>query len=270
MSDRLTSVAAALAALILVSGCTAAHKELARQPPGGAPLPQSVHFNVINQARLSKGILYIYGKGTASADGGKNTFKRQGFMSDSELMEMSIATGDTDQLKTCFKHVKAAHDSNQSITIQGQGTFKIQTLIDPAQLDTGVFALSRLYACGTYVALPADAAPTISTSVVQAADLVAAPEKYLDKPTVITGQLKPPIHFSDSISSFTLESDGESLTCTFKTSLLSADTRLSLVHAAAGSQVFLEGKLTRNTPEGYQFDLSKVVSVGLPPSTQAP
>jgi hypothetical protein len=159
------------------------------------------------------------------------------------------------------------------------GIFKIQSVIDPP-VDTGIFTLTKLDACGAPVASTSILTPAVSTAAaaafhaaIPAADLVAVPERYLDRSAVISGRMVSPVHFGDSVSSLMIESDGQSLAGYFLTPSLSAELRLSLVHAAPGSILILEGTLTRITPKslsaqsgvsamtGYEFDISNVVSI---------
>ena len=53
----------------------------------------------------------------------------------------------------------------------------------------------------------------------------------------------------DPVSSLMIQSEGQSLSGYFLTSSLAAESRLSLVHAAPGSILILEGTLTRIAPK---------------------
>lgn len=260
---------------LLCGGCLTPHKELANRRPTSPGLPQLVRFFKVQQVRLKPGSLFISGQGSASADGGKNGFTAPGPLSSYPIIRMTIKSGNPGELDSCRQRVQAAQDNRQTIDIRGMGIFTIESEIDPP-LDTGVFTLTKLDACGAAVPAVPVAAPAISTAAalaVSAADLVAVPERYLDRSTVITGRLVSVAHFGEQVSRLTIQSDGQFLSAYFLTPSLSAESRLSLVHAAPGSTLILEGTLTRIAPKsvavqsgataatGYEFDVSRLISI---------
>lgn len=243
----------------LCTGCMAPQKELAHH----SSLPQLIRFVRVSKVQMKPGALFITGKGSAAADGGKYDFTSRSPVSSYPLIEMTIRSDKSDVLNSCMRQAQAAKDNRQSIDIRGMGTFAIQSMIDPP-LDTGVFTLTQPDACGAAV-FSTVSTIAASTPTVSAADLVAVPERYLDRKTLITGRLASPVQFMDPVSRLMIESEGESLSGYFPTQSLSAESRLALVHAAPGSLLILEGTLTRKTsPTGYEFDVSNVVSVTTP------
>ncbi len=227
---------------------------LAQQRPTAPALPQLVRFFSVLQTRLSPGALYISGKGSAAADGGKNTFTATSPFSSYPLIQMTIKSDDSGLLNSCLERVEAVKENHKSIDIRGMGTFAIESMIDPP-LDTGVFTLTQLDSCGVAAPLAPVSTPAVSTEAISAADLVAVPERYLDRRTVITGSLVSAVHFKDSVSSLMLQSEGQFLPGYFVTPSLSAESRLSLVHAAPGSILTLEGTLMRNTT-GFEGNIT--------------
>jgi len=253
---------------VLCGGCLAPQKELAHRPS----LPQLVRFIHINKVQRKPGSLFVMGGGSAAADGGKYDFTRRSGFSSYPLIEMTIKSDDAGELDSCRQRVQAARENRQSIDIRGMGTFAIESMMDPP-LDTGVFTLTKLDACGDAAPSTPVSAPVISTAAVSAADLVAVPERYVGRSAVITGRMISPVHFRDTVSSLMLQSEGQFLSGYFLTPSLSAESRLSLVHAAPGSLLILEGTLTRISPTslaaqsgdvaatGYEFDVTHVVSI---------
>jgi hypothetical protein len=256
----------------LCGGCLAPQKELAHRRPAAPSLPQLVRFFSVQQTRLKPGSLYISGKGSAAADGGKNTFTAKSALSSYPFIQMTIQSDNAGELDSCLQRVQAVEENHQTIDIRGMGIFAIESEIDPP-LDTGVFTLTQLDACGAAVPATTVSTPAVSTAAVPAANLVAVPERYLDRPAVITGRLTSPVHFMDPVSSLMIQSEGQFLSGYFFTPSLAAESRLSLVHAAPGSILILEGTLTHSTPKslaaqsgvtaatGYEFDVSNVVSI---------
>ena len=268
----------------LCGGCVTPQKDLAQRRAAGSSLPQLVRFFSISRTSLKPDSLYISGKGSASADGGKNTFTAPGPFSSYPLIEMTIQSDNAGELHSCIQNVQDARENHRTIDIRGMGIFKIESEIDPP-LETGVFTLTQLDACGAAVSSTTASSTPVSTPAVStaavpatptaipAADLVAVPERYLDRSTVITGHMVSPVQFKDPVSSLVIQSEGQTLSGYFLTQSLAAGSRLSLVHAPPGSLLFLEGTLTRITPKslaaqsgsaataGYEFDVSKVVSI---------
>jgi len=254
--------------VVVGGGCAGPQKKVA--DPQSADLPQLVRFFSILQMQMKPGALYISGKGSAAADGGKNTFTAASSLSSYPLIELTIKSGNAEELNSCMQRVQTQKENHKSIDIRGMGIFTIKSVIDPP-LNTGVFMLTRLDACGTAVS-PTPAVSTVTAQAIPAADLVAVPERYLNQSSTITGHLVAAVHFGDPVSSLMLQSEGQSLPRFFLTSSLAAESRLALVHAAPGSNVILEGTLTRVTPKSlaaqsgtaataeYEFDVSKVVS----------
>jgi hypothetical protein len=265
---------------VLLCGCLSSYKEVAHRHEVAANLPQLVRFYSIQKVKKTPGTLFISGAGSAAADGGKSTFTKRTPLSSYPAIEMTIKSDNSAELDSCQERVQAVQENHKSIDIRGMGTFTIVSVIDPP-LDTGVFVLAKLDACGEAVPPPPASAPTASTATVPAAhdaipaaDLVAVPERYLDQRVVISGHLAAPVHFMDPVSSFLIESEGQTLSAYFITTTLAAESRLALVHATPGSNLILEGALTHIAPKslasqsgapvttGYEFDVSNVISVG--------
>jgi hypothetical protein len=263
----------------LCGGCLSQYKALANRPAVAPNLPQLVRFYSVQQVRLKTGSLFISGTGSASADGGKNTLTKPTPLSSYPAIQMTIKRGNTGELETCLKQVQDVEESLKSIDIRGMGTYTIESVIDPP-LDTGVFMLTKLDACGSAVFSNPVSTPTVSTATapagqgaISAADLVAVPERFLDRKVVITGHMPSPVQFMDPVSRLIIESEGQSLSGYFLTPTLAAESRLLLVHATPGSVLTLEGTLTRITPTslaaqsgvaaaaGYEFDVSNLLSI---------
>jgi hypothetical protein len=261
-------------------GCLAPQKELAHRRSAAPSLPQLVRLFSVQQMQLKPGALFISGKGSAAADGGKNTFTAPSPFSSYPFIRMTIKSDNAGELDSCRQKVQAVRENHQSIDIRGMGTFAIESVIDPP-LNTGVFTLTQLDACGAAPPSTPVSTPVVSTAAahaadeaIPAADLVAVPERYLDHRAVITGYLVSAVHFMDPVSSLKIGSEGQYLSGYFLTLSLAAESRLSLVHGAPGSILILEGTLTRITPTslaaqsgatastGYEFDVSNVVSIG--------
>jgi len=277
---------------IALGGCMAPQKELAHKRAPDADLPQLVRFFKIQQFRLKPGALFISGKGSAAADGGKNTFTAIGPFSSYPFIQMTIRSTNTDELNLCLQQLQAIKESHETIDIRGMGTFTIKSEIDPP-LETGFFTLTKLDACGKSAspnavsnASAASAIVSTTSTIISAADLVAVPERYLDHPVTISGLLVSHVQFMDPVSHLDIESESQFLSSYFMTISLPAESRLSLVHAAPGSTLILEGTWTRITPKSlstqsgiaakseYEFDISRVISVTAPaslsPSTPHP
>lgn len=239
-------------------------------------LEQHIRFFKVTQMRLKGSTLYVAGSGTAIADGGKHLLASKTVLSSYPFLEVTVKTDDAAALAACAEQVGAVHDLAKSVEIEGLGAFTIESKIDPP-LETSVFALTALEACradskvlsasSTPKALPAVIGGSVS---VPAADLVAVPERYLDRGIVITGTLVAPAHFADAVSSLKLQAEGQFIAAYF-TNALSADARLALVHTAPGDALYLKGTLTRVTPASlatksgdtpapaYEFDISDVI-----------
>jgi len=252
------------------SGCMTSQKELTKRP--AAPdLPQLVRFFSVQQLKMNPGALFILGRGSAAADGGKNTFTAQSPLSSYPIIRMTIKSDNAGELDSCMQRIQIIRENHKSIDIRGMGTFAIESMIDPP-LNTGVFTLTKLEVCGIDGSSSTVSAPA-APNAVSAADLVAVPERYLDRRAIITGRLVSAVHFSDPVSSLMIQSEGQFLSGYFVTSSLAAESRLLLVHAAPGSVIILEGTLIRSTSKtlaaqsgiattkGYEFDISAVVSI---------
>jgi len=268
----------ASALIAFLSGGCATSRAPRVQHAAGAALSQRVRFSTLQQARLKEDSLFLAGIGYASADNDKNLFSARGLLSGDPRIELTILSRDAEGLKACRQRAQAAQENREPLEILGQGTFRIESEIDPP-LETGVFKLSRLVSCGgapaASAASPAVANPAAPASggAVSAADLVAVPERYLERPAVIEGRLSSPVHFADAVSRLTLQSEGQFLSGYFATPSLPAESRLALVHAAPGSRLTLQGTLARlgpkslggssgsGTDSGYEFDISKVIWV---------
>jgi hypothetical protein len=86
---------------VLSGGCLSPQKELANRQPQ----PQLVRFFSITQVKLKPGSLFVYGKGSAAADGGKNTFTAKSSLSSYPLIRMTIKSDDTGELNSCLQRV---------------------------------------------------------------------------------------------------------------------------------------------------------------------
>ncbi|HVO33463.1 MAG TPA: hypothetical protein VMU17_06060 [Elusimicrobiota bacterium] len=261
----------------LCGGCLAPHEdETGRR--SAIPLPQLIRLYTIQQVRRQPGSLYIAGGGSAAADGGKYDITKPTPLSSHPYMEITVTSDNDDELKACKQRVEAARDNHQYIDIRGAGAFRLESRVDPP-LDTGIFTLKKLVACGQSAA-PASTpspAPTVTAppGATSAADLIAVPERYLDHPTTVFGRLAAPVKFTEPVGSLSIQSEGQFLSCYFTMQALPAEARLSLVHAPNGSTLVLGGTLTRGTPgslsaktgsaaTGYELDIDKVLSVQLP------
>jgi hypothetical protein len=261
-----------LMALALCGGCQSLQKETAHPRSEARGLPQLARFIRVTNVQTKPGMLIISGAGSAAADNGKNTFTAKSPISAYPLIRMTIKIDKADDLDFCTQHVQSARDNHQSIDIRGTGTFRIESIIDPP-LETGLFTLTELDTCGNDPASAPVSRGVVSSGTVVAADLVAVPERYLDRSTVITGHLAAPVHFMDPVSRVDMESEGQTLSGYFLTPSLKAESRLALVHAAQGSHLVLKGIWTHVSPKslaaqagttassGYEFDISDVLSI---------
>jgi hypothetical protein len=263
---------------LLCGGCLSQYKELANRK-GPDTLPQLVRIYHVQQVLLKPTFLFISGQGSAAADGGKTQLNKSNPLSSYPAIELTINRGNTGDLEDCLQRIHEAQSSKATIDFRGMGTFTIKSVIDPP-LNTGIFTLTKLDACGSAIFFSSTTSAAISTTTTQnsqaatpVSDLVAVPERYFDHKTVITGNLPSPVQFMETISHLVLESDGQSLQGYFQTPTLPAETRLALVHAAPGSKLTLEGTLTHTNPtslaaqsgstatSGYEFDISNVISI---------
>jgi hypothetical protein len=233
------------------AGCAAARRNVVHEPSAATNLPQLVRVASVNDVKRKPGVLFIAGRGSAAADGGKNTFTARGPFSGYPAIEMTIQSDNASALDDCMQRVRAIQENHQTIDIRGRGIFTIKSAIDPP-VETGLFTLTTLESCGVAVS-------TDTHGAVSAADLVAVPERYLDRKTVIQGRLTSVVHFSDPASSFTIEAEGQSLSAYFLTQSLPAESRLALVHAKLGSLLTLEGTLIHTTEN--KFNVANVVAI---------
>ena len=86
-------------------GCIAPQTELTHRQPGTPSLPQLVRFFTVYQMQLKPGALFVSGKGSAAADGGKNTFTAPSPLSSYPMIRMTIRSSNSDELDSCLRQV---------------------------------------------------------------------------------------------------------------------------------------------------------------------
>jgi quercetin dioxygenase-like cupin family protein len=160
-------------------GCAAPSKDLAHRQTTKS-LPQLVRFYRFTQVRRTAGALYMMGGGSAAADGGKYDVTPPSSLSSYPQIELTVESTDPGALDSCQRQVEAARQYRQPIDIRGMGHFTVRSVIDPP-LDTNIFTLTQLDACGAEVSTAAVATPAVSSATVPSPDNRTILRKVLER-----------------------------------------------------------------------------------------
>jgi plastocyanin len=153
---------------VAMCGCAAPNKDLAHRQKA-KNLPQLVRFFSFTKVRRTPGALFIMGGGSAAADGGKYSVTPRSSFSSQPLIELTLESSDSGALDSCQRQVEAARQNHQPIDIRGLGHFSVRSMIDPP-LDTNLFTLTQLDACGSEVSGAAVSAPALSSATLPSPD----------------------------------------------------------------------------------------------------
>ncbi len=258
-----------------------------------ARLPQRIRFFRVNDIREGQGYVWVAGEGSAMSDAagvGVSTAYRYAGSLPRSPVEVTLQNTDPAATATCLKLLRSYQPSKGAIDLEGKGQFARKYLRDSIMVL--VFKFASISACreaptaeltSTPTPNPAALAPVGPAGALPIKDVLAVPERYLDKPIVVEGRLGS-LTFSEPLSTLMLyppesTSYNFQLMCLWSHEKLPAKDRLALAHAPNSARIQVRGFLRKGLtalppnspirPPGYWLELTNLTWIS-PPLAPAP